>query len=92
LPIPLGFSVGRLLIGEGVSSGGSQGLLTPRWRGPGLGRAILVWGRPVAPLLRLFGSLEASGKNRTSGTCFVQFREYFLCSFSETQKQQKIGN
>ena len=32
------------------------------------------------------------GKNKTSGTCFVQFREYFLCSFSETQKQQKTGN
>jgi hypothetical protein len=32
------------------------------------------------------------GKNRNYGFCFVQFREYFLCSFSETQKQQKIGN
>jgi hypothetical protein len=46
----------------------------------------------VAPLLRLFGSLEASEKNKTSGTYFVQFQEYFLCSFSKTQKQQKIGN
>jgi hypothetical protein len=26
------------------------------------------------------------------GFCFVQFREYFLCYFSETQKQQKTGN
>ena len=26
------------------------------------------------------------------GFCFVQFREYFLCNFSETQKQQKTGN
>jgi hypothetical protein len=25
-------------------------------------------------------------KNRNFGYCFVQFREYFLCSFSETQK------
>jgi hypothetical protein len=24
--------------------------------------------------------------------CFVQFREYFLCNFFETQKQQTIGN
>jgi hypothetical protein len=46
----------------------------------------------VAPLRFLFGSLEASMKNKTSRTCFVQFREYFLCSFSETQKQQKTGN
>jgi hypothetical protein len=86
LPTPLGFSVPRLLIGEGASSGVAPGLLTPRWHGPGAGRASLVWGRPVAPLLRLFGSLDASGKNKTSGTCFVQFREYFLCSFCETQK------
>jgi hypothetical protein len=26
------------------------------------------------------------GKNRNFGFCFVQFREYFLCSFSLTQK------
>jgi hypothetical protein len=25
-------------------------------------------------------------KNRNFGFCFVQFREYFLCSFSKTQK------
>jgi hypothetical protein len=68
------------------------GGLTPWWRGQGLGRASLVCGAPVAPLLLLFGSLEASGKNKTSGTCFVQFREYFLCITSETQKQQKTGN
>jgi hypothetical protein len=86
LPIPLGFSVPRLYIGKGATSGVAPGLLTPRQRGQGLGHAGLVWGRPVAPLLPLFGSLEAFGKNKTSGTCFVQFREYFLCSFSETQK------
>jgi hypothetical protein len=91
-PTPLGFSVPRLLIGEGASSGSSQGLLTPGWCGQGLGRATYVWGRPLAPLLRLFGSLEASGKNKTSETCFVQFREYFLYITSETQKQQKTGN
>jgi hypothetical protein len=86
LSTPLGFSVPRLLIGEGASSGGSQGSLTPRWHGQGLGRASLVCGALVAPLRLLFGSLEASGQNKTSGTCFVQFREYFLCSFSKTQK------
>jgi hypothetical protein len=26
------------------------------------------------------------------GFCFVQFQEYFLCSFSETQKQHKKEN
>jgi hypothetical protein len=42
LPIPLGFSVPRLLIGEGAASGVAPGLLTPRWRGQGLGHAGLV--------------------------------------------------
>jgi hypothetical protein len=39
------------------------------------------------PLYLLFGSLEASVNFWTFGFCFVQFREYFLCSFSKTQKQ-----
>jgi hypothetical protein len=39
LPILLGFSVGRLLIGEGASSGGDQGGLTTGGRGQGLGHA-----------------------------------------------------
>jgi hypothetical protein len=91
-PTPLGFSVPRLYIGEGAASGGCQGALTPRWCRQGLGRTTLVCGALVAPLRLLFGSLEASGKNKTSGTCFVQFLKYFLCSFSETQKQQKTGN
>jgi hypothetical protein len=41
-PTPLGFSVPRLLIGEGASSGVAPGLLTPRRSGQGLGRAGLV--------------------------------------------------
>jgi hypothetical protein len=51
-----------------------------------------VCGQPLAPLRLSFGPRPSSGKNKTSGTCFVQFQEYFLCSFSETQKQQKTGN
>jgi hypothetical protein len=89
---PLGFSVPRLLIGEGASSGVAPGLLTPCQRGPGVGCASIGWGRPVAPPLRLFGSLEASGKNKTLGCRFVQFWKYFLCITSETQKQQKTRN
>jgi hypothetical protein len=92
LPTPLGFSVPRLYIGEGASSGGCQGLLTHRGHGQGLGLAALVWGWPLAPLRLSFGPRPSSEKNRSSGTCFVQFREYFLCSISETQKQQKTGN
>jgi hypothetical protein len=84
---PLGFSIPRLLIGEGAMSEEGQGLLTPGWRGQGLGCANPMWGRPVAPLLPLFGCLDAPRKNKTSGFGFVQFREYFLCITSETQKQ-----
>jgi hypothetical protein len=36
------------------------GGLTPGWHGPGPGHTGLVCGAPVAPLLLLFGSLEAS--------------------------------
>jgi hypothetical protein len=39
LPIPLGFSIGRLVVGEGASLGGDQGGLTIGGRGQGLGRA-----------------------------------------------------
>jgi hypothetical protein len=64
----LGFSVGRLLIGEGASSEVDQGGLTMGGRGQGLGCAPCG----VASLW------PPSGKNRSFWTCFVQFREYFL--------------
>jgi hypothetical protein len=89
---PLGFSVPRLYIGEGALSGGGQGALTHRGHGQGPGHAALLCGALMAPLRLLFGSLEASVSFWMFGFCFVQFREYFLCSFSETQKQQKTGN
>jgi hypothetical protein len=73
-------------------SGGGPGGLTMGGRGQGLGCAPLWCGQPLAPLRLPFGPRPPTGKNRSFRTCFVQFREYFLCSFSETQKQQKIGN
>jgi hypothetical protein len=49
-PILLGFSVGRLLIGEGASSEVDQGGLTMDGRGQGLGRAPpVVWAAPGPP-------------------------------------------
>jgi hypothetical protein len=42
LTTPIGFSVPRLYIGEGALSGVAPGLLTPRRRCQGLGRAGLV--------------------------------------------------
>jgi hypothetical protein len=62
------------------------------WARPGAGPRPLLCGQPLAPLRLSFGLRSSSGENKTSGTCFVQFREYFLCSISKTQKKQKIGN
>jgi hypothetical protein len=82
----LGFSRRGVFIGEGAMLEVEPGGLTPGRRRPGPGRAGLACGAPVAPLLLSSGSLEAPGQNKTSGTCFVQFREYSLCITSETQK------
>jgi hypothetical protein len=41
----------------------------------------------MAPLRLLFELLEASINFWMFGFCIVQFREYFLCNFSETQKK-----
>jgi hypothetical protein len=57
----LGFFRRGVFIGEGAMPEVEPGGLTPGWRGLGPGRAALVCGAPVAPLLLLFGSLEASG-------------------------------
>jgi hypothetical protein len=73
--VVLGFSIGRLLIGEGASSGVDQGLLTIGGRGQGLGRAPSWCGQPLAPLRLPFGPRPSSRKNRSFRTCFVQFRE-----------------
>jgi hypothetical protein len=83
---PLDFSRRGEYIGERAASGGGPGGLTTWWRGQGLGRATPWCGWPLPPLRLIFS------KNRRFGFCFVQFREYFLCSFSETQKQQKTRN
>jgi hypothetical protein len=57
----LGFFHRGVFIGEEAMSEVEPGSLTLGWRGLGPGRASLVCGAPVAPLLLLFGSLEASG-------------------------------
>jgi hypothetical protein len=88
----LGFSSRGVFIGEGAASEVDRGSLTHRGRGQGLGHATLLCERPMAPLHLLFSSLEALVNFWMFGFCFVQFRKYFLCNFSETQKQQKIGN
>jgi hypothetical protein len=72
-PIDLGFSVLRLLIGEGASSGADQGGLTTGGCGQGLGRAPWWCGCPLAPLRLPFGPRPSSGKNRSFSLHFVQF-------------------
>jgi hypothetical protein len=82
----LAFSRRGVFIGEGVSSEVDRGGHTHRGRGLALGHAALLCGPLVAPLHLLFGSLEALVNFWTFGFCFVQFREYFMCNFSKTQK------
>jgi hypothetical protein len=56
-PILLGFSVGRLLIGEGASSEVDQGGHTMGGRGQGLGRAPpVVWAAPGPSLAPVWSS------------------------------------
>jgi hypothetical protein len=85
------FSLGGLDRRRGSVRGGPGGL-THRGRGQGLVHAPSWSGWPLAQLRLLFGVLEASFNIWMFGFCFVQFREYFLCNFSETQKQQKTWN
>jgi hypothetical protein len=88
----LGFSRRSELIGGRAVSEVDQGLHTIGWHAQGSTRGTPWCGGSMAPLQLPFGLHLASGKNRRFGLRFVQFREYFLCNFSETQKHQKIGN
>jgi hypothetical protein len=88
----LGFSRQGVFIGEGASLEVNRGGLTHRGRGPAPGHTALVCGPLVVPLQLLFGYLEAPIKFWATSFGFVQFREYFLCNFFETLKQEKTGN
>jgi hypothetical protein len=46
---------------------------------------------PSGPPPSLLWTLSSCQVNRNFGFYFVQFREYFQCNFSKTQKQHKIG-
>jgi hypothetical protein len=86
LPNHLGFSCRR----EG--RGGGLGPPHHRVARPGVHPRTPWCDGSLAPLQLSFGLCPASRKNRRFGLCFIQFREYFLCNFFETQKQQKTGN
>jgi hypothetical protein len=87
--IDLGFSRRRLLIGEGPMSEGGQGPHTTGWRAQGVTCATRWCGHLLAPLRFFFGLRLVSGENRNFGLRFVQFREYFMYNFSETQNSRK---
>jgi hypothetical protein len=71
LPIDLGFSVERLYIGGEAALEGDQGAHTIGWHAPGVTRAALGCGRPLAPLRLSFGLRLSSGKNRSFGFCII---------------------
>jgi hypothetical protein len=66
---------------------GPHHLVVRSWGGP---RHPMVR-PPPGPPLSLLWTPSSCQVNRNFGFRFVQFREYFLCNFSETQKQQKTG-
>jgi hypothetical protein len=84
--VSLGFFHQREFIGGRAMSGGGPGVHTTWWRGQRVAH-VTLW--CDYPLLWTPSSCQV---NRNFGFHFVQFREYFLCKFCETQKQQKIGN
>jgi hypothetical protein len=84
--IDLGFSPWRLYIGGGAMSEGTRGAHTRWWHGQGWTRATRWCGPPPGPPLSLLSTLSHVGENRNFGLCFVQFRGYFMCNFSKTQK------
>jgi hypothetical protein len=67
-------------------SEGTRVAHTIDWRDLGSTHAMVSCGQPLAPLRLCFGLRLVSGENRNFGLRFIQFQEYFLCYFSETQK------
>jgi hypothetical protein len=91
LSVPLGFSIGRLLIGEGASSGGNQGGLTIGGRGQGLGRCPLLCGQPLAPLQLSFGPRPSSGKIRLLELVLSNSENISCVAFLKHKNSRKQG-
>jgi hypothetical protein len=60
-----------------------------RWARPGAGPRPLMVRHPSGPPPALLRSSSFVRENRSFDPCFVQFWEYFLCSFSKTQNSRK---
>jgi hypothetical protein len=89
LPIDLGFSVLRLLIGEGASSGVDQGGLTMGGRGQGLGRAPLLCGQPLAPLRSRLVLVLRPGKIGVSELVLSNSENIFCVAFLKHKNSRK---
>jgi hypothetical protein len=85
-PIDLGFWLRRASYRRRGGIRGRPGAPHHPLEWPREGRATPWCGGSLASLRLSFGLCLASRKNRRFGLRFVQFREYFLCNFSETQK------
>jgi hypothetical protein len=91
MPIDLGFLHQKDYIGGRAMSGGGPGGHTTWWLSQRRARHPMVC-LPPGPLPSPLWTPSHAGENTTFGLCFVQFREYFMCNYSETQKQQKTAN
>jgi hypothetical protein len=91
-PIDLGFGLREALNRRRGGVRGRPGVPHHPLAWSGGGHATPWSGGSLAPLRLSFGLRLMYGKNRRFGLRFVQFREYFLCNFSKTQKLQKTGN
>jgi hypothetical protein len=87
----LGFSHRGEYIGKRAASGGGLGGLTPWWRGPGLGRAALGCGQPLALLRLIFGLRLMSRK--IGGSAFISSNsENISCvAFLKHKNSRKQG-
>jgi hypothetical protein len=88
----LGFSHQGEYIGVRAASGSGPAGLTPRWRGPGLGCAILGCGQALAPLRLIFGLRDASGKIADLAFVSSNFENIFHVAFLKHKNSKKIGN
>jgi hypothetical protein len=90
-PIDLGFSHRRLFYRRRGVVRGHPGAPHHSVARPGVQPHHQVVWPPPGPPSSLLWTPSHVGENRNFGLRFVQLQEYFLCNFSETQKQQKTG-
>jgi hypothetical protein len=89
MPIHLGFSRWRLLIGGGAMSEGGQGLHTLGWRAQGSTHATTKCGCPWPPSDSSFDSVSCQGEIGTSGFVSSNSENIFCVSFLKHKNSRK---